>query len=608
MRRICLVILILLLTPHIAWGAEVSANIDRQELSLGDTLSLTVQVKDGDGDVDLAPLESSSDFRVVGRSTSTSLNIINFKASRTSSYFIGLAPQKAGQLTIPSLAVTVDGKTFKTPPFSVNVVDGGTGTQTYRTPRQGAPDATEPPDPQAVENGDSIMLLPQISRTSPYEHEQFLYTLKVYIGGGISNPRLQDPDFEGFAVKKLEKTKQYRTQVDNRPYAVTEFHYLLTPEQAGTITIGPATLHYDVPQRVQNRRMRTPLDRFFDDDFFFGNVQAVPKTTNSQPVTVEVRALPAYSGKQPFSGLVGSFLLKATLDKNDISMGDSAMLSLNLEGVGNIRDAGEPAVEIPQNLKIYKEKPEETITDNPEGVVGKKVFRQALVPVKPGDYTIPAIHLVYFDTKKNAYETLQTQPLQLTVKPGAQAETPVISTPTPTQTVSNGEKQQVEYLGKDILPLKEGIEALDDNSPFSPPLALSLLLLPPALVLLLLLGRRYLKPRENRCKLLQRRAEAALQDAASCGAQSEATARSEAFGHCARALVAAVCARTDRESSSLTYEEARKVLLENNVDAQRADAVVALMQKVDAAQYGGASGQLDSLINEVRTMVKELCA
>ncbi len=616
MRRIYLLVLILMFVPRIAWGAEVSANIDRQELSMGETLSLTINIQDGDGDIDLAPLETSEDFRVVGRSTSTRLNIVNFKASRTSSYFIGLAPLKTGELTIPPLAVDVDGQTFNTPKFVVNVTDGapnngsGTNNRLYRTPRGGAAasgSTVQPPDPQAAAGGDGIMLLPEISHPQPYAHEQFLYTLKVYVGEGIRDPRLQDPDFNGFSVKKLEKPKQYRSQMNNREYAVTEFSYLLTPEQAGTFTIGPATLHYEVPQQIRNRR-RSPFDSFFDDNFF-GGLQTVPRTTNSRPVTVDVRQLPAYSGKQPFSGLVGSFLLKATLDKNSITMGDSAMLTLELEGLGNIRDAGEPPVDIPKDLKIYKEKPEESVTANPSGVVGKKIFRQALVPLQPGTYAIPETQLVYFDTKKNAYETLHTSPLQLSVSPAAHAETPVIATPAPVQTLPHADKQQVEYLDKDILPLKEGIEALDDNRPFTPELALLLLALPPVLVLLLLLGKRYLRPQENRCKLLQRRAEAALQEAAQCASQTDAAARSAAPGHCAKALVAAVFARADREGSSLTYEEAREALLSHGVPAERAAAVVALMQKVDAAQYGGSvSSELDSLINDVRTMVKELCA
>ncbi len=612
MRRICLLVLILLFVPRIAWGAEVSANIDRQELSMGETLSLTINIQDGDGDIDLGPLETSGDFRVVGRSTSTRLNIVNFKASRTSSYFIGLTPLKTGELTIPPLSVDVDGQTFNTPTFTVNVADGASGTNTrlYRTPRGGAAgsgNTVQPPDPQAAASDETIMLLPEISHPQPYVHEQFLYTLKVYVGEGIRDPRLQDPDFKGFSVKKLDDVKQYQTPMNNRGYAVTEFHYLLTPEQAGTFTIGPATLHYEVPQRIRNRR-RTPFDSFFDDNFF-GGLQTVPRTTTGRPVTVDVRPLPAYSGKQPFSGLVGSFLLKATLDKNSISMGDSAMLSLNLEGLGNIRDAGEPALDIPKDLKVYKEKPEETVTANPTGVVGKKIFRQALVPLQPGTYAIPETQLVYFDTKKNAYETLRTRPLQLAVSPAAHAETPVIATPAPVQPLPHADKQQVEYLDKDILPLKEGLEALDDSRPFTPELALLLLSLPPVLVLLLLLGKRYLRPQENRCKLLQRRAEAALQEAARCAIQKDATARAAAPGHCAKALVAAIFARTDRDGSSLTYEEAREALLSHGVTPERAAAVVALMQKADAAQYGGSgSSELDSLINDVRTMVKELCA
>src|SRR5690606_1594655 len=96
----------------------VTASIDRNEITRGETVTLTLRVEGQQGGVsmDLTPLEQ--DFEVVATRTSSQLRSINNRTEAWIDYFLTLFPQREGELEIPPLQVA--GVT--TQPLSVNVL------------------------------------------------------------------------------------------------------------------------------------------------------------------------------------------------------------------------------------------------------------------------------------------------------------------------------------------------------------------------------------------------------------------------------------------------------------------------------------------------------
>ena len=97
--------------------AGVTARVDREHLSLSESLQLTIRVSGSlDADApDLAALEQ--DFEVLERSRSSSFSIGGGQRETATEWQITLAPRRSGQLQIPSLAI--DGE--KTDPITVTV-------------------------------------------------------------------------------------------------------------------------------------------------------------------------------------------------------------------------------------------------------------------------------------------------------------------------------------------------------------------------------------------------------------------------------------------------------------------------------------------------------
>ena len=93
------------------------------------------------------------------------------------------------------------------------------------------------------------------------------------------------------------------------------------------------------------------------------------------------------------------------------------------------------------------------------------MFRIALVPVRDGRLRMPPVQWTYFDVEQGDYRTLNAALTDLQVAPAeGQAAAPVV-----TGEAAGEGKRRVELIGRDILPLKEDLAALNSQRPLSWP-------------------------------------------------------------------------------------------------------------------------------------------
>ncbi len=360
------------------------------------------------------------------------------------------------------------------------------------------------------------------------------------------------------------------------------------------------------------RQPRSPLDQFFNDPFFkndpmlFGGAHQ-SLTARSQPLTAHARPLPPFTGPGKFSGLVGRFDIRAELDKPSLAVGESTTLTVTIEGAGNLPDAGKPDFAAPQGFKVYEEAPQSEIDAAPDGYRGKRVFRYVLAPYSPGQATIPAIELTSFDPATGEYASARTQPLALNIQPGAQQETPVVAS---SPAAAPGQaKSKVEFLRKDLLPIRQGLSAATDRRPLPWLVFAGLFLAPTALFGLALLVRALAGKERGAASVMAQRADQALKAALTCcNARPPQTA--EALSHCAKALTAAVLSRAGRAGESLTYQEIEAVLANECACPDEAAAAKALMEHIDSVRYGGGAfdaNDLGAMVQETRRLARKLC-
>ena len=97
----------LLIAAVSAQAATVRAVVDRNRVMVGESIRLQVSVEGGEGEADLSGL---ADFKAISRGSTSSFQMVNGRTSRQLIHEYALIPLKAGNLTIPAIPVTIDGK------------------------------------------------------------------------------------------------------------------------------------------------------------------------------------------------------------------------------------------------------------------------------------------------------------------------------------------------------------------------------------------------------------------------------------------------------------------------------------------------------------------
>ena len=575
---LCLCIIVPALAS--AQTPSVQATVDSTQTSIDSPIRLSVTLSGGDGTVDTSLLR---DFRVLSQANGTSIQIVNGQMNRERTFTFTLLPLREGNLSIPALPVTVDGKKMFTQPITVQVSKG-----------------TRSSDVSAdVQVGGSV------NNIRPYLGQQIVYTFQLLYGVQLANTDYTAPSFEGFSATQIGKQETGQKIVNGQRLQVVKISYLLIPLKTGPLTIEPAELKCDlVSSRRGNRSM---FDSFFNDSFF-GNSELVTKVLRTDPVTVDVLSLPEWSGPEQFSGLVGQFSMQAELETDSVAVGESVTLSVTLKGKGNMQDADIVQCQVPDAFKQYADQPETDVTLGPDGYTGKKVFRTALVPVREGDYSLKVVPLVFFDPKAVSYRRLAVSPLSITVHQSKNpAETPTVYSAIDTgNNTLSPKKQKVDFTGRDILSLKTGLDVLSNRESMPTTWFLALLAAPGAMFLLLFCILNITKKDDRPMAVMTRKSHQAFQTASHAAGQGDSA---ELFSNLYRSLLYSVLARAGMLGESLTRDEVETLLKKNNVDAKIVSGISELFGRLESARFGKTElsrDQQKALLSETRNMVKRL--
>ena len=214
------------------------AVVDRNQATVGESIALQVTIDGGKGDVDLSGL---TDFKTISRGSSSSFQMINGRTSRQLIHDYVLIPLKAGNLTIPAIPVTLDGKIHYTTPIGVTVSKEPTTDSGQR----------------------DVYVTAEVSDPAPWVGQQIIYTFRLFNAVQVADAKFQAPEFNGFNAEELEDRQSHRTVVNGREFIVTEVKFILVPVKKGSLEIQPAVLQVGLLQRNRRPRPFSGMDAFF---------------------------------------------------------------------------------------------------------------------------------------------------------------------------------------------------------------------------------------------------------------------------------------------------------------------------------------------------------
>ena len=186
-----------------------------------------------------------------------------------------------------------------------------------------------------------------------------------------------------------------------------------TPETIGGHEFQVATLYQRALFPLREGKLTvTPIEAEVAQVDFFGSALRTQRI-KAEPLTVEALPLPREGQPAGFdAGNVGKYELAARADRTTVAVGEAVTVTIEVKGVGNVRNVRVPALATPAGWKSYP--PKETVTlDAPGGVGGTKVTEVLLLPERAGAVMLPSLELPTFDPASKSYVTLKTDPLRL---------------------------------------------------------------------------------------------------------------------------------------------------------------------------------------------------
>jgi hypothetical protein len=444
-------------------SVNVQATVDRNEMGMGDTLTLSVSVQSNESvDVSEPRVPQLAGFELVNTwsSSSTSSKLVQgangmqFETVRRQDFNYMITPQRQGTITIPGFEVIVDNKTYTTKPIKIEVSGQGSGaTQNPRgVPGQDEVDEAEEmfnqllqrrgavPPSTAYKNlpknpNEAFFVQAEVDKTDVYEGEQIVVNWYIYTRGNLmSLDRVKFPDLKGFWKEIIEEVPALNfTQevVNGIPYRKA----LLASHALFPIKPGPAVIdEYKIKAQVQ-----MPSNPF--GAFGFGKPYTFQKS--SERIKINVKPLPTEGRPNSFSGAVGEFEVHAQIEGNQFPVNQPFSLKVRFEGSGNAKLIELPSLDLPKTVEVYDTKSDAKYFKNGKSY---KEFEVLLIPRQEGDLTIPAMSFSMFDPvqKKYVIKTTEAIPIKIIANPNGNTVAgtgPTATTPSKTGDGAKAEKK-----------------------------------------------------------------------------------------------------------------------------------------------------------------------
>jgi hypothetical protein len=376
----CFALLLAALAPAPA-SARVRVDIDRDPVVADESFTVTFTAETADqSEPDFTPLEK--DFEILGRSSQTSLQIINGRPDARQSWVINLIAKRSGKVELPAIAFGNE----RSAPVVLDV-------------RAAAPGTT-------VDN--DVFITVEATPQPAYVQAQIVVIVRLYVGVQVGSASLSELTADGAVVEKLGDDRRREEARGGRDYTVFERRYAVFAERSGTLTLAPVEFAGELLGRG-----------------FFGRY----KRTASEPMDLNI--LPAPAGVVPWLPATAMTLGEQwPQDPPVFHAGEPLTRTLTLTAKGLT------AAQLPplgggsaDGFKQYVDQPDLNDVAAEDGVTGVREEKIAFLPTEAGHYTLAPIEVTWWDTGTQSLQVVRVPEREVEVLPGAVAQAPAAPAP-----------------------------------------------------------------------------------------------------------------------------------------------------------------------------------
>ncbi len=402
-----------LFMPSLVWAAEFTASISRDQLVVGESLTLRLELS-GTSAISKPSVSSlKKDFDVESRGQSSHTTIMNGNVSSSTIWTYNLTPKKEGHITIPSLSIkTSDGEISSQ---SVNVSVGKASSL------------------PSVRQQKDIAVTANVSKNNPYKNEPIIYTATLITRHDMTDVKFSDLSMENAIVESVGEPRIYDKVQNGVAVKMLEVKYLITPLQPGSITVPVMVIQGDIPARESNS------GSLFDDDLdpfgmfrnlnqfrSFGMTRLESFSVASNEIALEIRTPPA-AGVEPWLPAASLIVTEEWDDKQTLKTGEpiTRRFTISAEGIlaSQLPDLDIQGNEI-EGFKVYADNPIMGNDVEDGKITSWRQENYTLIPQRSGTLTFPEISIAWWNvnTDKVAETTIPDRTLE--ILPGTERDTP----------------------------------------------------------------------------------------------------------------------------------------------------------------------------------------
>ena len=363
--------------------ADFKATVSRTTLPEGESFQLYLR-QNGDAEQpDVSVL--NKDFTVVGQRKSYKTSIINGKAEKYNENILTLIPKTAGTVVLPAIYA---GKEH-TSPMNLTVVPAGTALPAAAGQKQ------------PVQS--KVFLRASLSDEKPFVAQQVVYTVRLYTNEDtvLLDGALTPPAADGVAVEQWGEARRSRTLINEAPYNVLEYKFLLFAQKSGKIKLEAPRFQGIVSDPDAGR----DTDIFgFQSAFsgFFGQKNIVVRASDA---TLDVKPLPdgVKTGWLPATHV--EIAEEFSPESASVALGEAVTRTVSV-AVNGARDTQIPDPDFPagDGYKLYPGQTDSKKMFDDQGIVGVKTRQVVFMPTKTGDVVLPALELPWYDVKNQTVQ------------------------------------------------------------------------------------------------------------------------------------------------------------------------------------------------------------
>ncbi|MFL5606167.1 MAG: hypothetical protein ACJ8AD_06970 [Gemmatimonadaceae bacterium] len=317
-----------------------------------------------------------------------------------------VATRAVGRVVLPAFVASVGPNAARAAPVTVEVSpsDVSTPTVLVRASLDGGSGV----------RGDSL-----------YVGQQVDYVVDVHLNEAARqrlrrNPTFFSPDMPAVLAYDLPAPPPVERET-RRCFETLSYRRALFPLFPGPADIPPAVLTYSLP---------------LSTSFFSREESYEVRTEGVHFVAIEP---PASGRPSDYAGAVGAVRASASVSTSHGRMGDPIVLTVRLDGTGNVKLLPRPVITLAwASIALGEERV--TVDSSVAAVRGTKEFDWLLTPERAGHLQVPGLRYPYFDPARGTYDVAVTDSIALDVASASLASADTsLATRLPIRTVLRAE-------------------------------------------------------------------------------------------------------------------------------------------------------------------------